>query len=283
MGLLWFILAFAVLVIWIITVARRVQAALPDVDHGRLDRARDRPAVHRLADLLGGAQAVAARGGGAGARRGRAAPTTGSRTTSARREPLTALSRRARTRGSATPQPSSSTYRPSPAIASPSRSKRCPPRRSVSVHARPARSSHGRRTRACAGASARLTTTRWRAAPRRRPAPRDEPAVRVVVRPARRTSHSRQSPCAQIAVGDRAQQPLVERRAGPRPAARPGPRPRKTGMCVRRPSSCPSWIQPGALERRHRRPRRRAPAPAPNVAAARGSSWFSMKRSRRSW
>ena len=168
-------------------------------------------------------------------------------------------------------QASRATYRPSAAISSPARSKRSPSNRSVSCQVRPATSSHGRRTRACAGASERLTTTRWRESAVR-PAPRDQPAMGIVVRPALAVA---QAPVAvaQAGVVDGTQQPGVERTQIARPAAR---RARGRG----RPGSAFAGPRAGRRGRGARpaawtwRPRRPSPARlrrSPRRAARRGS------------
>ena len=104
--------------------------------------------------------------------------------------------------------------------------------------------------------------------------------MRVVVGPARALA---QPPVAlaQAGVGHRAQQPLVER-AQVAVRRLVGPAAEEHRDRVRRPVELAVVVEARALQRRHddrRRPRLRGP----KVAAARGSSWFSTKRTRRSW
>ena len=155
---------------------------------------------------------------------------------------------------------SRATYRPSAAISSPARSKRSPSSRSVSCQcARRGRPTAGARC-ACAGASERLTTTRWRESGRR-PAPRDQLAVRVVVRPAVAVA---QPPVAvaQVRVRDGAQQPCVERAQIRGRAARPGPRPEEDRDPRAPAVELAVVVEPRARQRGHH-DRRRARLPGP--------------------
>ena len=151
-------------------------------------------------------------------------------------------------------------------------------RRRAATPARAARPTAARRGRT----RARRRGSRRRA---RRDSPRQPQATRfcqvsLPSQPLR--SPSCHSPVAEDAVA-RAR-PAAARRT---PSARGRPARRAGGRG--RPAAAPSGPRAGPRGRAGRPsgsappPPRRAPSPAGNVAAARGSSWFSMKRTSRSW